>query len=161
VKLCVKLVVFITLLWCTVNKISKNTFCTLYMLFLPICRTCFIVFTILMENFLYLLKTVTFVQDRYTRCVIKYKIYYFFCSLTKILFAVEYLRIWYAFYQSLLRSDTHKCVFDVNFYLVLLYVHILALTLRNRASYIQDGHTATLQTPHFIYFFNKYRYWIF
>ena len=32
------------------------------------------------------------------------------------------------------------------------------LTFRNRASYIQDGHTATLQTPHFIYFFNKYMY---
>jgi hypothetical protein len=32
------------------------------------------------------------------------------------------------------------------------------LTFRNRASYIQDGHTATLQTPHFIYFFNKYTY---
>jgi hypothetical protein len=30
------------------------------------------------------------------------------------------------------------------------------LTFGNRASYIQDGHTATLQTPHFIYFFNKY-----
>ena len=28
------------------------------------------------------------------------------------------------------------------------------LTFRNRASYIQDGHTATLQTPHFIYFFS-------
>jgi hypothetical protein len=37
------------------------------------------------------------------------------------------------------------------------------LTFRNHASYIQDGHTATLQTPHFIYFFNKHRptYWIF
>jgi hypothetical protein len=35
------------------------------------------------------------------------------------------------------------------------------LTFRNRASYIQDGHTATLQTPHFIYFFNKYTYWVF
>ena len=35
------------------------------------------------------------------------------------------------------------------------------LTFRNRASYISDGHTATLQTPHFIYFFNKYTYWIF
>jgi hypothetical protein len=32
------------------------------------------------------------------------------------------------------------------------------LTCRNRTSYIQDGHTATLQTPHFIYFFNKYTY---
>jgi hypothetical protein len=30
------------------------------------------------------------------------------------------------------------------------------LIFRNRASYIKDGHTATLQTPHFIYFFNKY-----
>jgi hypothetical protein len=29
------------------------------------------------------------------------------------------------------------------------------LTFRNRASYIQDRHTATLQTPHFIYFFQQ------
>jgi hypothetical protein len=35
------------------------------------------------------------------------------------------------------------------------------LTFRNRASYIQDRHTATLQTPHFIYFSNKYTYWIY
>jgi hypothetical protein len=35
------------------------------------------------------------------------------------------------------------------------------LTFRNRASYIQDGHTATLQTPYFIYYFNKYPYLIF
>jgi hypothetical protein len=38
---------------------------------------------------------------------------------------------------------------------------MLSLTFRNRASYIYDRHTATLQTPHFIYFFNKYMYWIF
>jgi hypothetical protein len=35
------------------------------------------------------------------------------------------------------------------------------LTFRNRASYIQDGHSATFQKPHFIYFFNIYMYWIF
>jgi hypothetical protein len=35
------------------------------------------------------------------------------------------------------------------------------LTFRNPASYIKDGHTATLNTPHFLYFFNKYTYWIF
>jgi hypothetical protein len=33
-----------------------------------------------------------------------------------------------------------------------------ALTFKNRASYIQDGRTATLQMLHFIYFFNKYKY---
>jgi hypothetical protein len=32
------------------------------------------------------------------------------------------------------------------------------LTFRNPASYIKDGHTATLNTPHFLYFFNKYKY---
>jgi hypothetical protein len=32
------------------------------------------------------------------------------------------------------------------------------LTFKNRASYIQDRHTATLQTPHFIYSVNKYPY---
>jgi hypothetical protein len=37
----------------------------------------------------------------------------------------------------------------------------VSLTFRNRASYMYDTHTATLQTPHFIYFFNKYKYWIF
>jgi len=36
------------------------------------------------------------------------------------------------------------------------------LTFKNRASYILDGHTATLQMLHFIYFFfNKYKYWVF
>jgi hypothetical protein len=35
------------------------------------------------------------------------------------------------------------------------------LTFKNRASYIQDGRTATLQMFHFIYFFNKYKYWVF
>jgi hypothetical protein len=34
----------------------------------------------------------------------------------------------------------------------------LSLTFRNPASYIKDGHTATLNTPHFLYFFNKYTY---
>jgi hypothetical protein len=33
------------------------------------------------------------------------------------------------------------------------------LTFKNRASYIQDGRTATLQMLHLIYiFFNKYKY---
>jgi hypothetical protein len=35
------------------------------------------------------------------------------------------------------------------------------LTFKNRASYIQDGRTASLQMLHFIYFFNKYKYWVF
>jgi hypothetical protein len=35
------------------------------------------------------------------------------------------------------------------------------LTFKNRASYIQDGRTATLQLLHFIYFFNKYKSWVF
>jgi len=37
------------------------------------------------------------------------------------------------------------------------------LTFKNRASYIyiEDGRTATLQMLHFIYFFNKYKYWVF
>jgi hypothetical protein len=43
-------------------------------------------------------------------------------------------------------------------FIVLMKVVSSALTFRNRASYIQDGHTATLQTPHFKYFFNKYMY---
>jgi hypothetical protein len=29
------------------------------------------------------------------------------------------------------------------------------LTFKNRASYIQDGHTATLQILHFVYFFQQ------
>jgi len=32
------------------------------------------------------------------------------------------------------------------------------LTFKNRASYIQDGHTPVLSILHFIYFFNKYKY---
>ena len=38
----------------------------------------------------------------------------------------------------------------------------MVLTFKNRASYIKDGGTATLQMLHFIYFFsNKYKYWVF
>jgi hypothetical protein len=42
-------------------------------------------------------------------------------------------------------------------------IHVLCgdLTFRNPASYIKDGHTATFNTPHFLYFFNKYPYLIF
>jgi hypothetical protein len=35
------------------------------------------------------------------------------------------------------------------------------LTFRNHTSYVSDRHTTTLQTPHFIYFFNKHTYWTF
>jgi len=35
------------------------------------------------------------------------------------------------------------------------------LTFSNHASYTSDGHTATLQQPHFMYLNNKYTYWIF
>jgi len=35
------------------------------------------------------------------------------------------------------------------------------LTFKNRASYILDGRTNTLQMMHFIYFFNKYKYRVF
>jgi len=35
------------------------------------------------------------------------------------------------------------------------------LTIKNRASYIKDGRTATLQMLHFMYFFNNYKYWVF
>jgi hypothetical protein len=35
------------------------------------------------------------------------------------------------------------------------------LTFKNRASYIWDGRTATLQMLHFIYFFNNYKHWVF
>jgi hypothetical protein len=37
----------------------------------------------------------------------------------------------------------------------------LRLTFRNPASYIWDGHTATFNTPHFLYCVNTYTYWIF
>jgi hypothetical protein len=35
------------------------------------------------------------------------------------------------------------------------------LTLKNRAYYIEEGRTATIQMLHFIYFFIKYKYWVF
>jgi hypothetical protein len=38
---------------------------------------------------------------------------------------------------------------------------LTSLSFRNPASYIKDGHTATFNIPHFLYFFNKYTYWIF
>jgi hypothetical protein len=33
-----------------------------------------------------------------------------------------------------------------------------SITFRNPASYIKDGLTSTFNTPHFLYFFNKYTY---
>jgi hypothetical protein len=46
------------------------------------------------------------------------------------------------------------------FYPTTIGCHFLStiLTFKNRASYIQDRRTATLQMLHFIYFFNKYKY---
>ena len=42
------------------------------------------------------------------------------------------------------------------------WIIIEQLTFKNRASYIKDGRTATLQMLHFIYiFFNKYKYSVF
>ena len=52
----------------------------------------------------------------------------------------------------------------VRLYLLLLYVFdynatkMSCLNFKNRASYIWDGRTSTLQMLHFIYFFNKYKY---
>ena len=40
----------------------------------------------------------------------------------------------------------------------LWHTEIRYLTFKKRASYIQDGRTATIQMLHFIYFFNKYKY---
>jgi len=38
---------------------------------------------------------------------------------------------------------------------------VINLTFKNRASYIEDGRTAALQMLHFIYFFDKSKYWVF
>jgi len=41
-------------------------------------------------------------------------------------------------------------------------LHISRIRVKNRASYIYDGRTATLQMLHFMsIFFNKYKYWVF
>jgi len=40
-------------------------------------------------------------------------------------------------------------------------IKMTSLTFKKSASYIQDGRTANLQMLHFIYFFNKYEYWVF
>ena len=74
-----------------------------------------------------------------------------------------------AVYLRTIRFKDSKILHGVRFALSFLYgpqnrqrpLLYTSLTFRNRASYIYDGHTATLQTPHFIYFFNKYTYWIF
>jgi hypothetical protein len=58
------------------------------------------------------------------------------------------------------------CIFLLS-YITCQFVHLqwfafkiyaLHLTFRNPASYIKDGHTATFNTPYFLYFFNKYTY---
>jgi hypothetical protein len=53
-------------------------------------------------------------------------------------------------------TPTHSCVATDG--ATLSVVRSPVLTFKNRASYIQDGRTATLQMLHFIYFFNKYKY---
>jgi hypothetical protein len=52
-----------------------------------------------------------------------------------------------------IRPIQDSTVADVPVYLLR---YKTGLTFRNPASYIKDGHTATLNTPHFLYFFNKY-----
>jgi len=47
-----------------------------------------VLYTILRENFVYRLKTVSFLKSNYMRCVIKYKLYHF-CKLTKFLKMIE------------------------------------------------------------------------
>jgi hypothetical protein len=59
---------------------------------------------------------------------------------------------WYTHRTSLVVKKTFS---------VFLWLWTIPLTFRNPASYIKDGHTATFNTPHFSYFFNKYTYWIF
>jgi hypothetical protein len=60
------------------NTLQPNARCILpTYIFYQISLTCFsVLYTILRENFVYLLKTVSFVQDSYTRFVIKCKIYH-------------------------------------------------------------------------------------
>ena len=46
-------------------------------------------------------------------------------------------------------------------YFRFMTTNLPSLTFKNCASYIWDGRTATLQMLHFIYFFSKYKYWVF
>jgi hypothetical protein len=63
------------------------------------------------------------------------------------------LRIIYCVYHSLPLVPVLRQMNPVMPFLISI------LTIKNRASYIQDGRTATLQMLHFIYFFsNKYKY---
>jgi hypothetical protein len=47
------------------------------------------------------------------------------------------------------KTSTRLC------WIVLIEVNLTHLTFKNRASYIQDGRTATLQMLHFILFFQQ------
>jgi len=51
--------------------------------------------------------------------------------------------------------------FNLNAYSIINATVARSLNFKNRASYIYDGRTAILQMLHFIYFFNKYKYWVF
>jgi len=63
----------------TSSGLQPNTQCFLHIyFFLQISPTCFgVLYTIFRDNFVYLLKTVIFLQGCYIRCVIKYKTYNF------------------------------------------------------------------------------------
>ena len=74
VCVCGALKLVITILITSVLQPNAHCILATY-IFYQISLTCFsVVYTILRESFVYLLKAVSFVQGCYTRCVIKYKI---------------------------------------------------------------------------------------
>jgi hypothetical protein len=54
-------------------------------------------------------------------------------------------------------SKCYNCIVTVHYYVTWQLVQRLWLTFRNPASYIKDGHTATFNTPHFLYFLTNTR----
>jgi hypothetical protein len=59
-----------------------------------------------------------------------------------------------------LRACVGLCMCAYVYVCVCIYL-LNYLTFKNHVSYIQDGPIATLQILHFMYFFNKYKYWVF
>jgi hypothetical protein len=64
-------------------------------------------------------------------------------------------------WDTVMVSPIFKPIIYLNMHVEFISTQSGKLTFKNRASYIKDGRTATLQMLHFIYFFSKYKYWVF
>jgi hypothetical protein len=82
----------------------------------------------------------------------------FFCKEPQILFLGDQQDARVKIYVIVTPNGLNfNSLHGIDFVVPIQYYHVAlsALTFKNRASYTQDGRTATLQLLHFIYFFQQ------